>query len=380
MSKKTWLGTAVAGILKMMKDKRESDIPVLNEALRRRLQSDDDRSDFDGAIGDLAAIQGAGCGSDTLIDPPDDGESGPLAGGAAGEAVSESTSTHYEVGDEVARGGMGVILNAFDINIRREVAMKVIGSDWVESREFIERFVREAQVQGQLEHPNICPVHELGVDQDGKVYFTMKMVQGVSLADMIKEARETDADGDPQRLIEVLNIFLKICDGIAFAHSRGIIHRDLKPDNIMVGDFGEVYVMDWGLARILGSEDVRSSGLIIAGRPPTGETLKTLAGSVVGTPAYMSPEQAGGKIDEMDERSDIYSLGALLYELLTMAPPFSGRTPWDILSRIGKEVPLRPSLRSSSGELSTELDTIVMKCLEKGKESRYQSEIGRAHV
>ncbi len=350
------------------------DNPLLDKVLNRKRQRRPGSS-LDDALHDLAAYQGSEYGSDTIIEPaeagvaeekPDPGDS-PFSRTGANE-------DKYVVSGEVGRGGMGVILTAYDSDIRRDVAMKVITGDWQESREFIERFIKEAQVQGQLEHPNICPVHELGVDDSGQVYFTMKMVQGASLADMIIRTKESSGADEPKRLTDVLNIFLKICDGIAFAHSREIIHRDLKPDNIMVGDFGEVYVMDWGLAKILSVEEDKSQdGLFIASPADRSDTMRTMTGSIVGTPAYMPPEQAGGLVEKMDERSDIYSLGALLYELLTLAPPFSAENPWAILSKIGQEKPLSPSRRHPNGNISPELDSIVMKCLEKKKENRYQS-------
>jgi len=291
------------------------------------------------------------------------------------ESVFHSSSTRdkYVISGEVGRGGMGVILNAVDTDIRREVAMKVITGRRGESRDYLERFVGEAQVQGQLEHPNICPVHELGVDRDGRVYFTMKIVKGSSLAEMIKQARESGGTADSRRLTNALNIFLKICDGMAFAHSRGVIHRDLKPDNIMVGDFGEVYVMDWGLAKIIGREDDRMDGLVITDRSEEDGEMKTMTGSVVGTPSYMPPEQSKGIVEEMDERSDIYSLGGLLYELLSLERPFTGKTPWEILEKVTGEPPVPPSTQAPEQNISPELDTVVLKCLEKDKEDRYGS-------
>ncbi len=312
--------------------------------------------------------------SDTVIEPgtPADGTADRSL--PAGLKSPSSERDKYTVSGEVARGGMGVILNACDTSIGREVAMKVITTGWSEFREYSERFVREAQIQGRLEHPNICPVHELGTNDDDSPYFTMKMVHGYSLADMIRETRERKGTSDAKLLTKILNIFLKICDGIAYAHSQGIIHRDLKPDNIMVGDFGEVYVMDWGLAKVMGADkDQWRSGLVINNQDGKTDTMKTMTGSVVGTPAYMPPEQSLGLVEEMDERSDIYSLGALLYELLSLEPPFIGDNPWDILAQISKVEPSPPSGHPQGRSISVELDSIVMKCLQKHKENRYQT-------
>ena len=279
----------------------------------------------------------------------------------------------YMMVGEIGRGGMGIILNALDTDIRREVAMKVMSGDHAIPREHIERFVEEVQVQGQLEHPHICPVHELGMDSNGRIYFTMKMVKGSSLAEEVKKARKNSLQPDARTLTGTLNTFLKICDGIAYAHSKGVIHRDLKPANIMVGDFGEVYVMDWGLAKILGRDDERRRGLVITDRTEEADTMKTMDGSVIGTPAYMPPEQAAGNVDGMDERSDIYSLGALLYELLTLESPFTGASPWDIIQKVRQEVPAPPSERAPRRDIPPELDAVVMKCMAKDINERYQS-------
>ena len=349
--------------------------------------------DVAGMVEQLAAFQDAGHGSDTLVesDASDDisaeqgaepGECGKTPAGKipAGKMAEGTAGSYtpngkkYSVSGEVAHGGMGVILNARDTAIGRDVAMKVITSSVQDLREFSERFVREAQVQGRLEHPNICPVHELGEDENGRPFFTMKMVHGYSLAEMIERAEKESAGSERKRLTEVLNIFLKICDGIAYAHSHDIIHRDLKPDNIMVGDFGEVYVMDWGLAKILSEEDDECRyGLVIDRSNDQTDTMKTMTGSVVGTPVYMSPEQARGLVSRMDERSDIYSLGALLYELVALQSPFPRENAWEVLSKIQHEIPPSPSQTRRGRNLPPELDTIIMKCLEKNREDRYPS-------
>ncbi|MHC4598675.1 MAG: serine/threonine-protein kinase, partial [Planctomycetota bacterium] len=183
------------------------------------------------------------------------------------EMISGTASEHrYSVLGEIARGGMGAIVRLVDNDIRRPVAMKVILSDetaGTADRERVERFVEEAQVTGQLEHPNIVPVHELGLDHEGKVYFTMKLVKGESLDSILDRL----ADKDPGHagkypLSHLLQVFLKVCDAIAFAHSKGVIHRDLKPENVMVGSFGEVLVMDWGLAKVKGREDLAAGEVV----------------------------------------------------------------------------------------------------------------------
>ena len=299
---------------------------------------------------------------------------GPTGKVLAGKPHLHGSDEKYIIAGEIARGGMGIILNAMDTDIRREVAMKVIAGKIATSTAAVERFVEEVQVQGQLEHPHICPVHELGTDSGGKVYFTMKMVKGSSLAETIKKEQEEHLKPlDALRLTELLGVFMKICDGIDYAHSKGVIHRDLKPGNIMVGDFGEVYVMDWGLAKIVDRDDTHKDSLVITDRQEDTDTMKTMSGSIVGTPAYMPPEQAKGLVEEMDERSDIYSLGALLYELLILEPPFIGNNPWEILAQVCKESPVLPSERNPWRGIPSELDSIVMKCMAPDREDRYQT-------
>ncbi|MHC5082251.1 MAG: serine/threonine-protein kinase, partial [Planctomycetota bacterium] len=240
-----------------------------------------------------------------------------------------ASETRYGILGEIARGGMGAIVKLVDNDIRRPVAMKVIlggPANSVEGAETarIERFVEEAQVTGQLEHPNIVPVHELGLDAEGKVYFTMKLVRGESLDAII----DAVADKDPEAirkysLSHLLQVFLKVCDAMAFAHSKGVVHRDLKPENVMVGRFGEVLVMDWGLAKVKGHEDRAEEEWVETIRSEK-EAGRTLSGEVMGTPSYMPPEQAAGKVERVDERSDVFALGAVLYKILTHEAPYTG--------------------------------------------------------
>jgi serine/threonine-protein kinase len=218
------------------------------------------------------------------------------------------TPSHLRIYSELARGGMGRIHPATDRNLLRHVALKRLDKDLARESFYRDGFIAEGQITGQLEHPNIVPVHELAVDERGVPYFTMKLVRGVSFHTWLNDG--TRPLGSTERLEHGLDVLVKVCDAVAYAHDRGVVHRDLKPDNIMVAGFGQVYLMDWGLARLTKS------------RPASGESSQMEAPGPVGTPGYMAPEQARGNPAEMDERSDVFGLGAILYEVV------SGKTPY----------------------------------------------------
>ena len=371
----------------------------------------------------------------------------------------------YSPGREIARGGMGAVVDARDNKLGRSVAMKVMLQREASAAER-QRFLQEARVLGQLAHSNIVPVYDLGSDAQGRLFYTMKLVQGVTLHDVIERLKA----GDKETLAKyplntLLNIFQKVCDAVAFAHSRGVIHRDLKPQNVMVGVFGEVLVLDWGLAKFLpdspAAEEAASalpmlerlshtgpadaspaegrakvdiaafsetvadgmpsalapepilatmdspalSGLATNSDLPTQATATdgglgaTLDGTVVGTPHYMSPEQAQGRVNELDARSDIFSLGGILYTLLTLRPPVDGRTLDEVLERVRTGVVTAPSfdrtprsidqLRTGGlvddqaqatplphivgGRVPVALSAVVMKALRLDKTQRYQN-------
>ncbi len=220
----------------------------------------------------------------------------PLQRGAGSLAAEP-----YIFGAQIARGGMGSVLEAQDRKLERTVAVKVMLSEMTTDAVQRQRFVNEALVLGRLEHPNIVPVHDLGLDPQGQLYYTMKLVKGHTLQGILNDLRhEVPGAAKQYPLAHLLTIFRKVCDAMAFAHSRGIIHRDLKPENIMVGEFGEVLVMDWGLAKLLDTETRRPGDgekqLSASLSLPTSVSSQTLDGSIMGTPQYMSPEQAEGRI------------------------------------------------------------------------------------
>jgi serine/threonine-protein kinase len=239
--------------------------------------------------------------------------------------LSDALPARYRVAGELGRGGMGVVYAARDEQFGREVAIKALA----EGRpELARRFVEEARIAGRLQHPGVVPVYEMGADQE-RPYFTMKLVRGRTLADLLRE-RVTPAKAQGK----FLGYFEQACQAVAYAHSRGVVHRDLKPANIMVGDFGEVQVMDWGLAKVLPAHQT-GEGLAVeeAGQPtsPSGPDdtgadgdSRTQAGSVLGTPAYMAPEQARGENASVGARADVFSMGAVLCEILTGLPPHTG--------------------------------------------------------
>jgi serine/threonine-protein kinase len=250
----------------------------------------------------------------------------------------------YQLLGEVGQGGMGTVLRVRDPELGRDLAVKLLRPERQDDPEALRRFVEEAQIGGQLQHPGTVPVHELGRLSDGRPFFTMKLVKGRTLADLLAERASPQQD-----LPRFLGIFEQVCQPVAYAHARGVIHRDLKPQNIMVGAFGEVQVMDWGLAKVLPAhrerparrERERPEDAPVAhapGSPPsTICTVRTAAadaasqaGTVVGTPAYMAPEQALGAVEQLDERSDVFGLGAILCEILTGRPPYVAEAGWKL--------------------------------------------------
>jgi serine/threonine protein kinase len=310
---------------------------------------------------------------------------------AAGDTVtvaSDDTDQH-QIGKLIATGGMGAIFEAHDVNCRRTVAMKVMLPGKITNDSDLVRFIDEAQVTAQLEHPGIPPVHTIGIDKSGNVFYTMKFVKGRTLEDILEDIRKGRKDVIAHYpLPRLLTMFLRVCEAICYAHARGVIHRDLKPENIMIGAYDEVQVMDWGLAKV-----------VLGGGASLKRTVdQTVDGVTIGTPEYMAPEQAYGKISEMDERSDVYALGGILYTILTLRKPVSGNNMNEVLLGVVEGKIVSPqvfsdeSLRavaqhkkgeSAAGmlilshcphqEIHPRLTQVCMKALALRPDQRYQS-------
>jgi serine/threonine-protein kinase len=280
----------------------------------------------------------------------------------------DAFSARYTVRALLGEGGMGEVRLCKDARVGREVAMKVLHPGYSRS-DLARRFVREARVQGQLEHPAIVPVYDLGRDQAGDAYFTMKRICGNTLEAIVDAQRR----GNEYFLRQfsrrrLLTAWSNVCLAVHYAHSRGVVHRDLKPSNIMLCDFGEVYVLDWGIARV---------GGVALGAPPSpeleGANGKTGSGSVIGTPGYMAPEQIRGETETLDARTDVYALGAILFELLALEPLHRGKNPRELLASALQAPDARPSERAPARAIPPELDAVCVRATAPDPADRHAS-------
>jgi formylglycine-generating enzyme required for sulfatase activity/tRNA A-37 threonylcarbamoyl transferase component Bud32 len=273
-----------------------------------------------------------------------------------------------------AKGGLGEVFVAEDQELHREVALKEIQERHAAEPANRSRFLLEAEVTGGLEHPGIVPVYGLGQYADGRPFYAMRLIKGDSLKEAIEQFHRTKQGLPPGErtlgLRKLLGRFLDVCNAIAYAHSRGVLHRDLKPGNIMVGKYGETLVVDWGLAKVLGRTDLESSeGLLPTSA--SGDSALTQAGTAVGTPAYMSPEQAAGKLDQLGPASDVYNLGATLYCLLTGRAPFREGEVAEVLRKVQRGDWVRP--RALNREIAPALEAVCLKAMALKPQDRYPS-------
>jgi serine/threonine-protein kinase len=299
-------------------------------------------------------------------------------------AVGERTlpGMRFRILHKHAEGGLGAVFVAHDEELHRQVALKEIKEKYADQPQSRSRFLLEAEVTGGLEHPGIVPVYGLGCYPDGRPYYAMRFIKGDSLADAIRRFHAAeDGKRDPgERSLafrELLGRFVDACNALAYAHARGILHRDVKPHNIMLGNYGETLVVDWGLAKVIGHQEGIAGSDEGTLRPFSGgETAPTQAGDVMGTPTYMSPEQAAGRLDLLGPASDIYSLGATVYALLTGKAPFAGSDKGELLERVQRGHWLPP--RQVKPDVPAALEAICRKAMALKPEDRYPSALALA--
>ncbi len=278
----------------------------------------------------------------------------------------------------LGEGGMGEVRLCKDLRIGREIAVKVIKPGHGSGGDARVRFEREARVQGQLEHPSVVPVYDLGIRPDGSAFFTMKRVRGETLEEILDELRTGDPGAAARHTRrKMLGAFSSLCLAVAFAHSRRVLHRDLKPGNIMLGSYGELYILDWGLAKVLGAPEGAGSEPMLEDpvEAPLSRQHQTVAGAMMGTPGYMAPEQIRGEIDAQDPRTDVFALGAILFEVLTLEPLFGryGSGVTAILAATLAGADARASVRAPDRGIPPELDAICVRAAAREPADRFAS-------
>ena len=344
--------------------------PGLSAEARNRL-----RESVSGAVREKLSLSSAGLiGREmerTLI--PDDV-------GAEGDPPTRQLSSRFRLIRKIGEGGLGTVWLARDEKLKRNVALKELKRDALESPRLWQRFHREAEITGQLEHPNVVPLYQFGEDRrTGEPFYAMRFVGKRTLDNAIEEYRDRVEAGEDQalELHRLLTAFLGVCQAIAYAHSRGVIHRDLKPENVALDNFGQVIVLDWGLAKL--KDDGEHSNQVSCELDLTDSTLMhTMEGDVVGTPLFMAPEQAAGNLDDIDERTDVFGLGAILFAILTGKAPHADSVDavkadnlGDVLAVIARSRPPQPSQIDSS--VPSGLSSICSKALAAKRHLRFDS-------
>jgi serine/threonine-protein kinase len=363
--------------------------PLADLLVRQGWLTDDDRADVEKLLGrKLRKHQGdarAGLAEAT----PDslrqslaglDNEVRHSLGFPAEAAPVALATTGYvpEMGERYTRsrlhatGGIGRVWLARDAHLARDVALKELRPERAGNPAVWARFLKEAQITGQLEHPGIVPIYEVGKRSDDQApSYTMRFVRGRTLGEAVRayHQRRQHGESTPLELRELLGNFVGVCNAVAYAHNRGVIHRDLKPKNVVLGDFGEVIVLDWGLARLIDQPDAEQAAPMEV--PAESEVAATVQGQVLGTPAYMAPEQAEGRLDQLGPATDVYGLGAILYEILTGRPPFTGAETTEVLRLVIHEPPVRP--RHHVAGTPAALEAVCLRALAKKPADRYSS-------
>ncbi len=299
-------------------------------------------------------------------------------------------SERYRLVHEIARGGMGIVCRGHDRELDRDLAVKILLDKHINDPDHIRRFFKEAWIVGQLQHPGIVPLYDMGRFNDGRPYFVMKLIEGKTLADLLASIEDpapspASSRRPPREQTQLLKIFEHVCQTMAYAHSRGVIHRDLKPSNVMVGEFGEVQVMDWGLARVLAEPEIAAAQSPASAMPapdldhdtmstrqrvqPHRLTDSTSTGDIIGTPAYMAIEQAQGHTD-LDERCDVFGLGAILCEILTGKPPYVAPEASQSLLQAAQGMLGDAETRLNSCGADPELIQLTRECLSPEREQR----------
>lgn len=301
----------------------------------------------------------------------------PAANASSDAHPSQAIQAKYSKQSLHRQGGIGRVWIAHDNNLNRQVALKDLQPQYTEDPAVRERFVREAQITGKLDHPNIVPVYQLRQGSDvADPFYTMRLVEGKTLREVIlcqQEARESEGRSRRDQ-VNLLNILTTVCQTVAYAHSQGVVHRDLKPDNIVVGDYGEIFVLDWGLAKVIDEPTVMADETVIAPVTTSTETNragKTLAGTRIGTPAYMAPEQAAGATDQIGLPTDVYGLGTILFEILTGQPPHQATDTDQLIQQI-QQGPT-PAARTLNASAAPALEAICCKAMSKNPSQRYAS-------